>query len=73
MRSKCVITFYSTYEALHAEKVLEIENLEFELVPVPRRFSSDCGISLQFECRDKERILTILKEHDVEIRKVFFG
>ena len=43
-----VVLFNTTSSAMKAEKVLEKAGLEIKLIPTPRQFSSDCGISLRF-------------------------
>jgi hypothetical protein len=71
LEKSCVITFPSTHYALKAEKVLKKHCLEVKPVPVARHISSDCGIALEFPCRDKEKISKIIKDSAVLIEKIY--
>ncbi len=54
-----VALFYTTSSALGAEKLLAQAGLVVKLIPTPRQFSSDCGISLRFlwdRCRQVESL-----------------
>jgi hypothetical protein len=46
----CVATFHATWAVLKAEKLLKAVGVAVKLVPVPRQISSNCGISLRFDC-----------------------
>jgi hypothetical protein len=54
-----VALFYTTSSAMGAEKLLARAGLTVKLIPTPRQFSSDCGISLRFlwdKCRQIESL-----------------
>ncbi len=42
------ITFPTTHNALHAEKVLDECGVSFLVVPTPREISAGCGLSIRF-------------------------
>jgi len=67
---KGIVLFPSTHYALRAEDVLKKEGLTVNLIPVPREFSSNCGIALEFDYIDKEKVLKILQEKNVEIEGI---
>ncbi|HCJ67029.1 MAG TPA: hypothetical protein DHV62_06820 [Elusimicrobia bacterium] len=67
---KGVILFPSTHYALRAEEVLNKEGLIVKLIPVPREFSSNCGIALEFDYTAKEKVNKILKEKKVETESI---
>jgi len=62
-----VILFYTTSSAMRAEKLLKKENYTVKLVPVPRQFSSDCGIALRFDWNQGEQVRSELDKAQVEI------
>jgi hypothetical protein len=62
-----VVLFYTTSSAMHAEKVLVKEGYAVKLIPVPRQFSSDCGMALRFDWHQHERVRSVLDEAHVEI------
>ncbi|MBA4397721.1 MAG: hypothetical protein C0394_10135 [Syntrophus sp. (in: bacteria)] len=56
-----IVLFESVSHALRAEKIIKAENIPCKLIPVPRQFSSDCGVCLRFSVVYKgqiERVLT---------------
>jgi len=65
-----VILFYTTSSALKAEKTLIKQGLEIKLIPVPRELSSDCGISLRFNWKDRGLVLSQLATANVEIDRI---
>jgi len=70
VESFCLMTFYSTHHALKAEKVLKNNGLKVELIPVPREFSSNCGISLSLLWTDKDVAVVLLTNNGVQIEKI---
>ena len=65
-----VVLFNSTQAAIKAEKILKRENIKVKLIPVPRQFSTDCGICLRFDFVLAARITSILAGNRVEIADV---
>ncbi len=41
------LLFNTIHDVLKAEKILKKEKINFELVPVPRNLSSDCGMCIK--------------------------
>jgi hypothetical protein len=41
------ILFDTLHDVLKAEKLLKSHHLDVEVVPVPRKISSDCGVSIK--------------------------
>lgn len=66
--SSCVVTFHATYAVLKAEKTLKALGIGVKMIPVPRQISSNCGISIRFDCRDLERVREAVRplEEDLE-------
>jgi hypothetical protein len=56
---------------LKAKKVLEKSEIHFETIPVPREFSSDCGFCLKALWEEKDEVVNILKENNVEFDRIF--
>ncbi|MGI6344618.1 MAG: DUF3343 domain-containing protein [Bacillota bacterium] len=61
-----IITFHSTYWALAAERVLQTAGFSCRLRPVPREFSSSCGVCVAVETDDLQSVLQVLQENAVE-------
>ncbi len=60
------IIFFTTSCAFFSEEKLKEKNISVKLVPTPREFSSDCGISIYFENSDLREIEKILNENNIE-------
>ena len=55
------ILFFTSNHAFRAEKLLKRDDIPCKLVPVPRQFSSECGVCLRIEQgvqTQAERLLT---------------
>jgi hypothetical protein len=65
-----VVLFYTTSSAIRGEKVAKKAGIDCSLIPVPREFSSDCGISLRFIWTDIEQMKGVLKDNKVEISEI---
>ena len=66
-----VVIFYSTSAAIRAESLAKRNKLMVKLIPVPRNLSSDCGICLQFNNEDKQRMKEILVERKIEYDDIY--
>ena len=65
-----VILFHTSSAAFRAEKVLTEAGLAFKLIPIPREFSSDCGVALRFEWNRLNDITDVLEAEAVETESV---
>jgi hypothetical protein len=71
MTTYAIITFHTTHFSLKAKKVLEKSGIHFETIPVPREFSSDCGFCLKALWEEKDEVVNIMKEDNVEFDRIF--
>ena len=62
-----VVLFYTTSSAMRAEKLLKNGGYAVKLIPVPRQFSSDCGIALRFDWQQHQQVRSELDKARVEI------
>jgi hypothetical protein len=61
--------FHSIHDVLKAENVLKGQGTLFELVPVPRTLSSDCGVCITSEAHPDD-IASLLSS--LHVHKCFF-
>lgn len=61
-----VVLFHTTSSVMKAEKAMQKNGFRIKLIPVPREFSSDCGIALRFEWPDYEQVRALLGKNKVE-------
>lgn len=62
-----VILFDSTRFAIRAEKLLKEAGFKIKVIPTPRKYSSNCGVSIAFSQEDEEAILSLLNEKAVPL------
>jgi hypothetical protein len=55
---------------MKAEKVLTRKGVAIKLIPTPREFSSDCGIAIRFEFRERVVVESELEDATIEIAAV---
>lgn len=65
-----VVLFHTTSAAMRAEKLLLSGGSTIKLIPIPREFSSDCGLALRFDWGERERVEAVLKLGGVEINEI---
>jgi len=66
-----IATFENTYQALKFEKVMKQEQVKVDMIPVPRKFSTSCGIAGKFDYKLREDIEKICQENAVNIQEIF--
>ena len=62
-----VVLFHTTSSAFRAEKVLKKAGFNCKLIPTPRQFSSDCGISARFDWNEANAVADVLNAAGVEV------
>jgi hypothetical protein len=67
-REVTLFTFPSTYYALSAERALKEAGLQGQLIPMPRELSSLCGLALEIDTAEEEKVLPVLRS-SVKIEK----
>lgn len=65
-----VVLVYSTSHAVRGERLLMQEGIDVKLIPVPRQFSSDCGVCLRVREEDRGYALQVLTEGGVGVEEV---
>lgn len=65
------LLFPAIHDVLKAEKKLKSEKIEYELVPVPRQLSSDCGVCIKL--KDIEHALKFIDTSLLEACYLFNG
>jgi hypothetical protein len=61
-----VVLFHTTSAVMQAEKILKKAGFTIKLIPTPRQFSTDCGISIRFEADRQEAVRDALNNSSIE-------
>ncbi len=57
--------FHTTRSAIRAERVCKHEGITCKLVPVPRQFSSECGIAIEFDPSIEQRVRDLFSKEQI--------
>lgn len=71
MPNNRIITFESVYYVMKAEKILRAGGFDVTLIPTPREISSDCGVAIELNSDQPDRVQSLLQEHGLV--PVLFG
>ncbi|MDI6690227.1 MAG: DUF3343 domain-containing protein [Actinomycetota bacterium] len=71
MSEEYVVIFHSTHHALRAEKILKGSKLEAKMIPLPRKFSAECGLALKISGEIKSLAEKTLSSHEVEYKGIY--
>ncbi len=71
MSEEYVVIFHSTHHALRAEKILKGSKLEAKMIPLPRKFSAECGLALKISGEIKSLTEDILSSRGVEYKGIY--
>ncbi len=70
-KSRCAAVLETIHYVIKGEKILRRVGVEVDVVPVPREISSDCGMALEFFCRDRDRVEQLLAEEDITVVGIY--
>jgi len=65
------LLFPAIHDVLKAEKRLKSEKIKYELVPVPRQLSSDCGVCIKV--KDFDNALHFIGKDAIEACYIYNG
>jgi len=69
MKTHYILLFESVHKVMKAEKILRSEGIKHDIIPTPKEFSSDCGMSvrLSIEKTDIEGIKELFSAQNILI------
>ncbi len=65
-KPEVVLLFHTSSHAIRAERILERAGIACRLTPVPRHFSSDCGVCVRVGQADREAAQAALAQARIE-------
>ena len=68
--SYAYVLFFTSNHAFRAETLMRREGITCKLVPVPRQFSSECGVCLRIEPAARAEVEQGLHAAHVEIDRI---
>jgi hypothetical protein len=56
-----LLLFQSTHDVILAEKAIRQQGIPRRVIPVPRSVSSQCGMALEIDPADREKVVELLE------------
>lgn len=67
----CVLLFASIHFVLKAEERLKKAGIAHDVIPVPRRLGSDCGMAIAFASRDLAAVRAALQKAAIAVVRLY--
>ncbi len=64
--SNLIALFPTTRNAIRAQKVCKQKGITCRMIPVPKDLSSECGIALEFDLADDQKIKVLFVNDKIE-------
>ncbi|MGM0240764.1 DUF3343 domain-containing protein [Enterococcus sp. AZ103] len=68
-----VALFYSTHEAMKAEKIAKEAQLQARIIPTPEKIYASCGFSLKYPLENHQLLDALLKQAEVKSEGYYIG
>lgn len=65
MQTYGIMLFYSTREAMEAEKILKEAQQSVRIIPTPETIHASCGFSLKYQLEDESQIVSLVDSHQI--------
>lgn len=66
--SKILCLLESIHKVIAAEKVIAGEKIVYQIIPVPKQITTECGMAIQIEAYDQIRVETLLQKKSIPVR-----
>lgn len=66
-----LISFTSVHQAIHGERVLSNENVQYIAIPTPREIDISCGQCILFKAMEQDKVLKNFAQQEVVWNKLF--
>ncbi|MBW1709773.1 MAG: DUF3343 domain-containing protein [Deltaproteobacteria bacterium] len=70
-KEKLIFLLESIHQVLKAEKALQKADLPFDIIPVPKEINPECGMALETDPKERQRISEALTRSNIKIKSVY--
>jgi len=65
-----ILIFESIHKVMKAEKILAANNIKYDIIPTPKEFSADCGMSVRIDTSvvNIELVKTVLLKNELNFQ-----
>jgi len=67
----CIITFSSTHHALRAEELIEEQQIQLDIIPIPREITAECGLGIKVAYEKREEVEGLLTENNINMAGIY--
>ncbi|HDP74844.1 MAG TPA: DUF3343 domain-containing protein [Bacteroidales bacterium] len=67
---KCLLLFQSIHRVMQAERIISSLGISYQIVPVPKEFSSECGMCIEVLCSSNNILVAELQRNNIFFNKV---
>lgn len=67
---KCLLLFQGIHQVMRAEQIIVSLGIGYQIVPVPKEFSSECGMCIEIDCSDSHLLKYELQKDGILFNKV---
>lgn len=60
-KGKCLLLFQSIHKVMQAEHIIAGFGVQYQIIPVPKEYSSECGMCIEIDCSDSNNLLAELQ------------
>ncbi|MFC6322777.1 DUF3343 domain-containing protein [Companilactobacillus baiquanensis] len=69
-----LLTFSTTHQAISTNELLKSkQEFETSIISTPGKISAGCGMSVRFNYSDKDAILKLLADEDLQFQNIYVG
>ena len=65
--SRLLLLFDATRAVIRAEKLCRQQGVSCEIIPVPKKISPQCGMSIEIRGADRDRVAALLDEAGIPV------
>ena len=69
-RELSILLFQSIHRVMRAENIISKYGCNYQIIPVPSEYSSECGMCIEIDSLDTYSIVTELQKYNIEPKVV---
>lgn len=62
---KCLLLFQSIHRVMQTERLIISRGIYYQIIPVPKDYSSECGMCIEINCSDIDLLESELQSNGI--------
>lgn len=63
--TKYIVVFRSVHDVIKSERIIQVKKINYQIVTVPTRISSECGMCIELEGQNILEVINDLKQKEI--------